>query len=80
MNQRLIYVMGPSGAGKDSLLDWLKTGFAAFRSEGMWLPWRRPAVVRVMPAPEPVGSPTAPSVAPIEPTTPPSPGPDLPEE
>lgn len=24
MNQRLIYVMGPSGAGKDSLLSWLR--------------------------------------------------------
>ena len=25
MNQKLIYTMGPSGAGKDSLLAWLKT-------------------------------------------------------
>lgn len=25
MNKRLLYIMGPSGAGKDSLLAWLKT-------------------------------------------------------
>ncbi len=29
MNERLIYVMGPSGAGKDSLLEWLKQHVSA---------------------------------------------------
>ncbi len=29
MNHRLMYVMGPSGAGKDSLLDWLKNKLPA---------------------------------------------------
>ena len=42
MNTRLIYVMGPSGAGKDSVLDWLRAHLPA----DMPVHWARRTVTR----------------------------------
>jgi ribose 1,5-bisphosphokinase len=42
MNQRLIYVMGPSGAGKDSVLGWLRKHLPA----GMPVHWAQRTITR----------------------------------
>jgi len=42
MNRRLIYVMGPSGAGKDSVLDWLRANLPP----GMQVHWARRTITR----------------------------------
>ena len=42
MNRRLIYVMGPSGAGKDSVLDWLR----AHLPSNMPVHWARRTITR----------------------------------
>jgi ribose 1,5-bisphosphokinase len=42
MNTRLIYVMGPSGAGKDSVLDWLRAHLPA----NMPVHWARRTITR----------------------------------
>lgn len=46
MNQRLIYVMGPSGAGKDSVLDWLRQALPANSP----VRWARRTITRPAPA------------------------------
>ncbi len=48
MNQRLIYLVGPSGAGKDSLLDWLRQHLAP----DLPLHWARRTVTRAPQAQE----------------------------
>lgn len=42
MSQRLVYVMGPSGAGKDSVLGWMRAQLPA----GVDLHWARRTVTR----------------------------------
>jgi ribose 1,5-bisphosphokinase len=42
MNRRLIYVMGPSGAGKDSVLGWLREHLPA----GLPVHWARRTITR----------------------------------
>lgn len=42
MNHRLIYVMGPSGAGKDSVLDWLRHALPVIRP----ITWARRTITR----------------------------------
>jgi len=42
MNKRLIYVMGPSGAGKDSVLGWLRKHFP----KDMPMHWARRTITR----------------------------------
>lgn len=42
MNRRLIYVMGPSGAGKDSVLDWLRQQLP----QGVPVHWARRSITR----------------------------------
>ena len=42
MNQRLIYVMGPSGAGKDSVLGWLREHLPA----GLPVHWAQRTITR----------------------------------
>ena len=42
MNTRLIYVMGPSGAGKDSVLDWLRERLPT----GLPVHWARRTITR----------------------------------
>lgn len=42
MNQRLIYVMGPSGAGKDSVLGWLRQNLP----QGLPVHWAQRTITR----------------------------------
>lgn len=42
MNQRLIYVMGPSGAGKDSVLGWLRENLP----QGLPVHWAQRTITR----------------------------------
>jgi ribose 1,5-bisphosphokinase len=46
MSARLIYVLGPSGAGKDSVLDWLKTHIADHPEFNAQVYWTRRSITR----------------------------------
>jgi ribose 1,5-bisphosphokinase len=46
MSARLIYVLGPSGAGKDSVLDWLKTHIAGHPEVNAQVHWTRRSITR----------------------------------
>jgi ribose 1,5-bisphosphokinase len=46
MSARLIYVLGPSGAGKDSVLDWLKTHIAGHPEVNAQVHWTQRSITR----------------------------------